>query len=614
MIEQSKVREGERMIDQSKVREGESILQEYKDGKTALEKRVIANEQWYKMRHWEQIRRKGKGPQTASAWLFNSLANKHADAMDNYPQANLLPREERDKQDAEQLSKIVPVVMEQNGFEQTYNDEWWDKLKNGTGVFGVFWNAEKENGLGDIEIRDVDMLNIFWEPGISDIQNSRNVFTIALVDTDILQEIYPDMRFRGDGALNTAEYIHDSAIDTSKKSIVVDWYYKKRAGTKLVLHLIKFCEGNLLYASENEEGMENGIYDHGKYPFVFDVLFPEKDSPAGFGYVDIMKDAQISIDNMWISFEKNVKQSAEPRYFRKQGAGINDKQFADLSNSIVDYTGDPNDIIPIQVNPVSGIATNLYQLKIDELKETSANRDFSQGSTASGVTAASAIAALQEAGSKTSRDMIKASYRAYVEVVSLVVELIRQFYDLPREFRITGVGGDTFVSYDNSNIKPQPMETVMGVEVGGRKPIFDIKITSQKSSPFSRIAQNELAKELYGAGLFNPELVDQALICLEMMDFEGKDAIVRKVAQNGTMMQQMAQMQAQIVQMAGIIDKLTGKDLTGAVTQETVGAPMPNNVEGTDTSVNPLGDAEKTSKQNITDKARRTTQERTAVK
>lgn len=614
MIEQRKVREGERMIDQNKVREGESILQEYKNGKTALEKRVIANEQWYKMRHWEQIRRKDNGPQTASAWLFNSLANKHADAMDNYPQANLLPREERDKQDAEQLSKIVPVVMEQNGFEQTYNDEWWDKLKNGTGVFGVFWNAEKENGLGDIEIRDVDMLNIFWEPGISDIQNSRNVFTIALVDTDILQEIYPDMRFMGDGALNTAEYIHDSAIDTSKKSIVVDWYYKKRAGTKLVLHLIKFCEGNLLYASENEEGMENGIYDHGKYPFVFDVLFPEKDSPAGFGYVDIMKDAQISIDNMWISFEKNVKQSAEPRYFRKQGAGINDKQFADLSNSIVDYTGDPNDIIPIQVNPVSGIATNLYQLKIEELKETSANRDFSQGSTASGVTAASAIAALQEAGSKTSRDMIKASYRAYVEVVSLVVELIRQFYDLPREFRITGVGGDTFVSYDNSNIKPQPRETVMGVEVGGRKPIFDIKITSQKSSPFSRIAQNELAKELYGAGLFNPELVDQALICLEMMDFEGKDAIVRKVAQNGTMMQQMAQMQAQIVQMAGIIDKLTGKDLTGAVTQETVGATMPNKVEGTDTSVNPLGDAQKTSKQNITDKARRTTQERTAVK
>ena len=151
MIEQSKVREGERMIDQSKVREGESILQEYKDGKTALEKRVIANEQWYKMRHWEQIRRKDKGPQTASAWLFNSLANKHADAMDNYPQANLLPREERDKQDAEQLSKIVPVVMEQNGFEQTYNDEWWDKLKNGTGVLACSGTQKRKTDWGTLK-------------------------------------------------------------------------------------------------------------------------------------------------------------------------------------------------------------------------------------------------------------------------------------------------------------------------------------------------------------------------------------------------------------------------------------------------------------------------------
>ena len=602
------------MIEQNKVKEGESILQEYKNAKANLEKRIIDNEQWYKMRHWEQIRRQSGGPQTASAWLFNSLANKHADAMDNYPQPNLLPREEGDRRDAEQLSKIVPVVMEQNGFEQTYNDAWWDKLKNGTGVFGVFWNAEKENGLGDIEIRDVDLLNIFWEPGVSDIQNSRNVFTIALVDTDILREIYPDMRFSGDGALNTASYIHDTNIDTSKKSIVVDWYYKKRQGSGTVLHLIKFCEGNLLYASEDEAGMENGIYEHGKYPFVFDVLFPEKDSPAGFGYVDIMKDAQISIDNMWISFEKNVKQCAEPRYFRKQNMGINDQQFSDLSKSIIDYTGDPSEILPVKVNPVGGNAISLYQLKIDELKETSSNRDFSQGSTASGVTAASAIAALQEAGSKTSRDMIKASYRAYVGVVSLVVELIRQFYDLPREFRITGQAGDQFISYDNSNIKQQAGGMVMGVEVAGRKPVFDINITSQKASPFSRIAQNELAKELYGAGLFNPELADQALICLEMMDFEGKDAIVRKVAQNGTMMQQMAQMQAQMVQMAGIIDQLTGKDLTGAVTQGTVGAPMPGKAEGTDTSVNPLGEAQKTSKQNITDKARRTTQERTAVK
>ena len=57
---------------------------------------------------------------------------------------------------AKTLSSILPVVMEYNDFEQTYSDEWWEKLKHGTAVYGVFWNAEKENGLGDIDITTID--------------------------------------------------------------------------------------------------------------------------------------------------------------------------------------------------------------------------------------------------------------------------------------------------------------------------------------------------------------------------------------------------------------------------------------------------------------------------
>lgn len=600
---------------QQKVKEGQDILQKYREGKKMLDQRIIENEQWYKMRHWEQMRTDKKQPQTASAWLFNSLANKHADAMDNYPQPNFLPREEGDKQDAETLSKIVPVILEQNDFEQTYNDAWWDKLKSGTSVYKVFWDKEKDNGLGDIGISAVDIINLFWEPGVKDIQQSPHFFHVELMDREEMEAAYPEFDFKGDGALKTTSYVHSDYIDTTDKCMVVDWYYKKAAEGKTVLHYIKFCEGNLLYATENEADMENGLYEHGQYPYVFDVLFPEKDSPAGFGYVDIMKDAQISIDNMWISFEKNVKWCAEPRYFSKQGLGINKDQFSDLRNGIVEYTGDLEGITPIKTMPVGGIATNLYQLKIDELKETSSNRDFSQGSTASGVTAASAIAALQEAGSKTSRDMIKAAYRAFVEINRFVVELIRQFYNAPREFRITGEMGEKFVRYDNKNIRPMGTENIMGIETGGRKPIFDIKITSQKASPFSRIAQNELAKELYGAGMFKPELSDQALICLEMMDFEGKEEVLRKVAQNGTMLQTIQQMQQQIMQMAEIITRLTGRDMVGAVS----GQPMetgtaPAGTGSGRTQIDALGGAYQAGKQNITDKARRNTQERTAVK
>ena len=115
-------------------------LQRYKAGKAALDKRLIDNELWFRMGHWKNYRdplMPGKA-QPSSGWLFNSIANKHADAMDNYPEPNVLPREADDEDTARALSSVLPVVLEQADYEQVYSDCWWRKLKTGTGVTGIF--------------------------------------------------------------------------------------------------------------------------------------------------------------------------------------------------------------------------------------------------------------------------------------------------------------------------------------------------------------------------------------------------------------------------------------------------------------------------------------------
>ncbi|MFR6332423.1 MAG: hypothetical protein ACLUOI_28960 [Eisenbergiella sp.] len=81
--------------------------------------------------------------------------------------------------------------------------------------------------------------------------------------------------------------------------------------------------------------MEQGWYEHGKYPFVFDVMFPEEGTPAGFGYIDIMKDCQMYIDKMGQAILKNAYLGAKPRYLSKDGAGINEEEFTDLSKDII---------------------------------------------------------------------------------------------------------------------------------------------------------------------------------------------------------------------------------------------------------------------------------------
>lgn len=603
-------------IGKEEIRKAMKTLRDYKEGKHNLEEKIVNNEKWFMQRHWQIIGKKNteNDPKPASGWLFNTILNKHADFMDAYPQSDILPREIGDEAEAEKLSSIIPVIMEQNDYESEYSDEVWYKLKNGTGVFGIFWDQSKLNGLGDISIKNMDLLNLFWEPGIKDIQKSRNFFSVELIDNDVLEETYPDLIPKG--SLRSAadstvkKYMYDENIKTDNKSLVVDWYYKKEIDGKTVLHYCKFVNETVLYATENDTELPvkseihpvlgqkgiltdgagdigvteidrpdgeprsvRGWYDHGMYPFVFDVLFPEAGMPFGFGFIDICKSPQISIDVINNAIEKNAAFGAQPRYFKRNDGGINEEEFNDPNNTIVHVDGNlgEDELVPIQVAALNGNYMEFINSKINEMKETSGNRDTSNGGTQSGVTAASAIAAMQEQAGKTSRDMIKTTYRAHKEVVNFVIELIRQFYDMPRTFRIIGEqGAMEFIHYENSGLQPISQGVDFDIDMGYRLPVFDIKIEAEKESPYSQISQNELALQFYNAGFFNPQYADQALAVMEMMKFQGKDKVLQKVAENGTMYQQLMAMQQQMLQMAEIIDAQNGSNMAG----EMAGAIM----------------------------------------
>lgn len=576
-------------IGQEQIQKAEEIRQKYKDGKKNLEQRIIENEQWYKLRHWECMRDKKKDVQPASAWLFNCIANKHADAMDNFPSPNILPREEGDRAEAQMLTSIIPVVLDQCDFEQVYSDVWNYKLKSGTGVYGIFWDGSKLNGLGDIAIRKIDLINLFWESGITDIQKSRNVFHVELCDDDLLLASYPQLSGKlGNSAVDLSRYVYDDAVDTTGKSLVVDWYYKKNQNGRMVLHYCKYVGNEVLFATENDPTFaESGWYNHGEYPFVFDTLYQIEGTPAGFGYIDIGKDTQTYIDRGNQAIMENMLANAKPRHFIRNDGSINEEEYADTTKPFVhtDENLGQDSILPIQGKTLSDIYVQVINNKIDELKETTGNRDISTGGTTSGVTAASAIAAMQEAGSKLSRDNNKASYRSFRKICLMVIELIRQFYDLPRCFRIIGENGAArYVQYSNAGIKPQLQGIEMGVDMGYRLPLFDIEVTAQKASPYSKMSQNEMALQFFGAGFFNPQLADQALACIDMMDFDRKDFIMQKIAQNGGMYQQMLAMQQQMLVLAQLVDAERGSNIAGDLADQfasggAVGASFNNSTE-----------------------------------
>lgn len=568
------------VIGKEQVQGANLTLQKYKEGKVNLERRIVENEQWYKLRHWECMRAEKEEVQPTSAWLFNCIANKHADAMDNFPSPNILPREEGDKAEAEMLTSIIPVILDQSEFEQTYSDVMNYKLKTGTGVYGIFWDKSKLNGLGDISIRQIDIINLFWESGIKDIQKSRNLFHVELADNDLLIGSYPQLQGKlGNSTMDITKYVYDDTVDTNGKSLVVDWYYKKSVNGKTVLHYVKYVNDEVLFATENDPDFaERGWYDHGMYPFVFDVLFPTEGTPTGFGYIDVGKDSQAYIDRGNQAIMKNMLANAKPRHFIRSDGAVNEEEYADMTKDFihVDSGLGQDSILPVQGKPLSNIYVQVVKDKIDELKETTGNRDISTGGTTSGVTAASAIAAMQEAGSKLSRDNNKASYRAFRKMCVMMIELIRQFYDLPRCFRIMGENGAArFVQYSNAGIQPQFQGNDLGMDMGYRVPLFDIEVVAQKQSPYSKMSQNELALQFYNAGFFAPQNCDQSLACLDMMDFDRKEFIMQKIAQNGGMYQQMMAMQQQMVMLAQMVDGARGSNIAEQLmAQFSGGAPV----------------------------------------
>lgn len=556
-------------VGEQQVKEFAQELIKYRAGKAHTEARIVSSENWWKLRNTFEENRDGatnqQGFTSKSGWLHNVIVSKHADGIEAYPEPNILPREPEDKGEAKMLSAIIPCVLEQNKFEQTYSDVLWQKLKTGTGVYKVFWDTKKLNGLGDIGIERVNLLNLYWEPGITDIQKSKYIFHTEIFDIKVLEQMYPEFaeKFKGN-TFQSAKFMYDDAVSDSGKVTVIDVYYKKIVDGKTVLHYCKFVNDVVLYATENDTNpiadksgnvkpspAETGFYDHGRYPYVFDILYPIEGSPCGYGFVDLCRNPQTEIDLLKTAFVKNARVGAVPRYFSRVDGNVNEEQFLDLEQALVKVSGNVDEatLRKIEHNSLDGNYIAMLDRTIDELRQTSGNTESSTGTATSGVTAASAIAALQEAAGKGSRDATMASYRAYAQLVELAIELIRQFYDMPRQFRILGqYGMEEYITYTNQRLVAQQQ---IGIgDMGMRMPLFDIKVSAQKRNVYTKVSQNELALQFFQLGFFNPQMTDQALMCLEMMDFDSKDTIMQKVAQNGTMAQKLM-MYAQMVLQIG---------------------------------------------------------------
>ena len=482
--------------------------------------KVKEDRRWFEQKQTElqskEEKRKAAGvPNSHSGHIFNAIQYKHADLMDNFPCANVLPREESDEEGAKLLTEIVPFVLERCKFRKTYRLNTYDKLGPGTAVYGVFW----DNSTDDICVKGVDLLNFLWQPDSVDLQESRYIFYDSFMPADDFRRVYGDT----EGCVMQSSHYEpkeNTGTEIADTVVITDCYYKVQVSEdKKVLHFVKYSGDKVLFASEDAQGYEDGFYRHGRYPFCVDLLHPVSGKIYGMGIVDIAKNMQARIDKLDGAITKHAVKCAAGRVVGKKNNGINKTEFMDLDNEYVEIQqGDLNDAVrEIQVTPMPSFVMNHRDKLIEELKEICGNRDFAQGGSSGGVTAASAITALQTASDKLVRDSVGYSYECFTEIVELVIELIREFYTEEKVFRVTGDDGrSVFKKVKNSDIFGESQSAV-----------FDVVVTVEKSNPYTRAMHNSLILELANAGLLNPQNFAVNKFILSQLNFDGKDKLIQ---------------------------------------------------------------------------------------
>lgn len=573
-------------VDRERLMEIRAVHNRYCNGLKPTYSRVKRCEEWYRLHNTIMEQAGGKvevgkdgGFTMQSAWVFNTVTSKHADHVDACPTGECLPREPGDVQTANTLSKVVPYLLERFGWAGIWDLSSLRKVKLGTAHYKIIWDRDKEGGLGDVAIKSISTLNLAWQPTVTDIQESEYLFHHEYVSRSTLAQAWPQLR--EPGAMLSPDYIEEFLPDQERRdksdvAVLVECWYKVPVPTgvgsvRKVLHKIIYVGDVVLYASEDDPNCaERGYYDHGLYPYVFDPMFRVEDSACGLGYVDIGVNPQTAIDILNTAFVKNAAVGAIPRYMSSdEAAAIKEEELLDTSNPILHVKGSISEQVLREV-PHKALDGNYIALRdglIQEMRETTGNTETSTGNSGSGVTAASAIAALQEASGKISRAAISASYGAFAKVLEQVIELIRQFYTVPRYARITGTDGSMeFQQLSAATMNP-----------GGRKAMFDISIKATRLRSFDRVAHNEMALQFYGLGFFNPQKAEEALMCIDMMDFPGKDTLRQKIAEQATMHKLMVKFMQLSLTLAQRVDpamaEVIGQEIMTALGQEA-GAQM----------------------------------------
>lgn len=488
-----------------------TLFDEYRNAYGPEWQRLERCERIYRGDHWHDVPETDAGePRPVTPVIQSTVENVRADLMDQYPQAIITADSPEHAEAAELLTAVIGENHTRMGYAREYAKLTHDLLVGGYMVQEVGFDPGLNGGMGGAFLRQVDPRSIMFDPLCADIGDSRAVFKFVAHPREWFKQRYPDKERDMDSDSLLLKPVRDSLLSVSEgDSIMLIECWQREYDPKtqsFAVHMKKMAGGVLL--EDSRTAKPEGCYRHGEYPFVVTSLYPRRGSCLGFGLVDMFENQQLYSDKLDQIVLKNALMASHNKLLVTGASGFDVDDLRDWSKEV--HRGENlNGVTWFATAPLPGYILEYIRAMRNGIKEESGANDFSRGMASGGVTAASAIAALQEMSSKRSRMAARSIHDAFEQAVRQEIEIEREFSIFPRSVK-TKKGREVFTGKD----------LVKVTELGNELPLeFMVSVKVQRENRFSVAAHNELMLTMLKAGMITPD------VALEMMNFDGKEQV-----------------------------------------------------------------------------------------
>ena len=407
----------------------------------------------------------------------------------------------------------------------------------GTAVWFVQWDG-RDGEYGNIKIKPVDPFNIFPDPLADDIDSCEYIVYATYQNANQIKQQFPDKADAIEGSrITMSELVNNrDDNDTSEENQVLilemwcrDWTSMDEVDGEKKL---KYPKGRVITCLPDLGIVLNdkkNPYKDGQFPF---VLMKNYDVPFKFwgtGEVEQILSPQMYINDLTNQIIDNAKNTANMQWIIDKNSGIGQGKLTNRPGLVI--RKNPGSEVRRDTPPAmpTYVREQIDVLKAD-IQDISGVLDSLKGEKQTGVVAASAILALQEASQSRIRLKIKIMESNLTDLANMVYSRMQQFWKLDRWVRITDIEGN-------------PHFQQIGQEVLQND--FELRVMAGSTMPVNKNAMMDLMIRLAQTNAEDGMPVVDRKAILEYLPLSDKKAITERFMALQQQQQQQAEQQAQ---------------------------------------------------------------------